>query len=471
MTFQTVPVNVTGPSYQDRSRPLSSQETRAFYHEVVPSGKSQFVLKSFPGQTLFGSAAAGIDRGQTEMKEVDFRVVGQTLFEVSSAGVHASKGSIPGNGRCIFANDGINLFIVTGTTVFQYNGTSVSTVTDVNIAGSKSVTFINNQFIYTKDTLSIVSDVGDGSSASGLNAIGAESSPDDLVRDYVFDQIIYRMGARTVESWYNSGVGSPPIARIEGQIFSVGLGAIHAVTNTKDAMYWLGSDRRVYRTRGGVEEIISSAAISNATENYTNVSDAFLHQFVFQGKAFVILDFPSEDKTWGFIEELGTDGWFELSAGTSGGRYNINSYVSVYGKILVGHKDNGELYKLDIDNFSLNGDVFQRRRVMTSINGNAIGARGKRVQMSRFELILEKGVGLITGQGENPLIMLEYSTDGAKSWSTGTWMRIGRLGETNIRCEWWSMISFYDLIIRITTSDPVDYSIFEGSIDLRLAGR
>jgi hypothetical protein len=91
--------------------------------------------------------------------------------------------------------------------------------------------------------------------------------------------------------------------------------------------------------------------------------------------------------------------------------------------------------------------------------------------MSRFELILETGTGLISGQGENPRIMIEASYDGGRSFGAGTWMRVGRLGETQVRAEWFNMRSFYDLIIRLTTSDPVTYSIFSGAIDIRLAGR
>jgi hypothetical protein len=91
--------------------------------------------------------------------------------------------------------------------------------------------------------------------------------------------------------------------------------------------------------------------------------------------------------------------------------------------------------------------------------------------MSRFELILETGVGVISGQGEDPQIMLEASYDGGKSFDAGEWMKIGRMGETNIRAEWFSLRSFYDLVIRISTSDPVHYTIMTGVIDWRLAGR
>ena len=471
MAFQTIPINIAGPSYQDRSRPLSSQETRNWYHEVVPSGKNQFVIKSFPGQTVFGSVVAGADRNGTNMAEVEFRVVGNTLYQIGSAGTHTSRGTIPGAARCIFANDGVNLFIVTGTSVFWYDGSTVVQVTDPDIDGSKAVTIINNQFVYTKDTLYVVSDVGDGSSASGLNAAGAEVSPDNLVRAYTFDQVVYLLGERTVQLIYNSGVGSPPFDNVEGSLISVGCSAIHSVVNTKDFIYWLGSDRSIYRARGGAEERISSTAIANAVEGYAKVDDAFAYTFVFQGKEFYAIDFPDAGQTWCLNEELGTDGWFELSAGTEGGDYNIASLVNVFGKNLIGDKSTGDLYELDINRFDNNGAVYQRRRVLASISGENIGHRGKRVEMSRFELIMETGVGLITGQGEDPKIMLEYSIDGGKSWREGDWLRIGRLGETDLLVEWWQMMSFYDLMIRITTSDGVDYSIYSGAIDIRLAGR
>ena len=82
--FQTVPINITGGSYQDRSRPLSVQETRGFYPEIVEQGKDQFVIKSFPGQNNISTATAGFDRGSHQMNEVAFRVIDNTLYEVSN---------------------------------------------------------------------------------------------------------------------------------------------------------------------------------------------------------------------------------------------------------------------------------------------------------------------------------------------------------------------------------------------------
>ena len=473
MPYLSVPVNISGPSYQDRSRPLSSQETRNFYHELVEPGKDKYVIKSFPGQKLLGSTSALEDRGMWQMAEVAYRVVGVTLYEVDRYGAHTSRGTIPGSNRCIFADDGVNLFIVTEGKVYKYSNSTlaVTVVTDTDITGALSVTFINNQFAYTFPLLTVFSDVGDGSSATSLNAIGAESNPDDLVRDYAFDQILYRFGKRSCESWYNSGVGTPPFDRIEGQIINVGLGAIHSVANTKDFVYWLGSDLQVYRARGGQEEPISTAAIAGAIQGYSDASDAIGEVFTIDNKEIYMITFPGGNQTWCLNEELGIHGWFELSEGVTNGRYNAGSLVEVYNKVLIGDRSDGQLYELDFDTYDQAGETWRRRRVLGSINGDTLGQKGKRVQMSRLELIMEMGTGLITGQGEDPKIMIEASYDGGKSWATGTWMRVGRLGETNIRAEWFNVKSFYDMIVRITTSDPVAYNIFSGVVDLKLAGR
>ena len=473
MTFQTIPINITGPTYKDRSRPLSTQETRNMYHELVDSGKEKYVLKSFPGQAKLSSVSPGKDRGQHSMSGVAYRVVGNTLYKVSNTFVHTSLGTIPGVDRCIFANDGVNLFIVSDKVITKYSVSTglTSTVTDPDIVGAKSVAFINNQFAYTFDSLTVFSDVGDGTVATSLNAVGAESNPDILVRDYTFDQVLYRFGLKSCEGWWNSGVGIPPFVRIEGQIINVGLAAIHSVNNSREYIYWLGSDKQVYRARGGQEEPISTAAIAGEIQGFSTISDAYGEVFTIDDKTIYVLTFPAENKTYALIENLGVNGWIELSEGISSGRWNAGSILDEYNKILIGDYQTGDLNLLAINSYDQAGTTWRRRRVIGSVNGDALGQKGKRVKMSRMEFLLETGVGKITGQGDNPRIMLEASYDGGRTWNTGTWLRIGRLGEFNIRAEWFRLHSFYDMVVRLTTSDPIALNIYSATIDLKLAGR
>jgi hypothetical protein len=131
----------------------------------------------------------------------------------------------------------------------------------------------------------------------------------------------------------------------------------------------------------------------------------------------------------------------------------------------------GALYELDLDTFTNSGGTeIQRTRVLSSIHGGLLNALGKELQLSRFELIMQKGVGTISGQGENPRIMIEVSEDQGESYGQGTWAKVGRMGQNNLRVEWFDLRVFTDMIIRITTSDPVQYTILTGAIDLRLTG-
>lgn len=469
---KSVPINVTGGSYQDRSRPLSSQQTKNFYPQIVEQGKEQFVLHSFHGLKRFGIADfTGRDRGSRYALGAIYRVVGEKLYSVSNSGVHTLIGTISGASRCIMSDDGTNLIIVAGGAVYKYDGATLSTVTDSNIVGATAVTFINNQMVYTVNNLFVVADVGQPDVASGLNAAAAESQPDDLVRAYAFQQNVYMFGERSTEVWYNSGVGNPPFTRIEGQIFEIGLGAINSVAHTDEAMYWLGDDNAIYQASGATKRRVSTSAISHWLDGYSDLSDAYGYTFTVEGLNFYLITFPSQDRTFCLNESLGDKGWFELSSGTNGGKYQGASLVKAYNDNFVSDYDNGRIYKLDYATFTNNLETIQRRRTTGSINGKLLGRPGNRVQMSRLELIMETGDTLVSGQGDNARIQFEVSYDGGKSWVTKGWGVVGRLGQNTIRVEMFNLDSFYDCIVRLTTSDPIMYSIYSATADLRLAGR
>jgi hypothetical protein len=471
MTFKkNIPINVTGASYQSRSKPLSSQQTKMFYPQLVEEGKDQFVLHPFYGlKTL--STGTGADRGARFALGKAYQVEGQKLYSFDSNGIKTEIGAIAGNDRCILTDDGTNLIIVSNNTVYNYDGSTITTVTDSNIAGSQAAGFINNQIIYTKPNLFIVADVGDPTTASGLNAANAESQPDDLVRAYPYQQTVYMFGDKSTEPYWNTGEGNPPMSRIDGQIFEVGLGAIHSPAHTDEFLYWIGDDFSIYRATGGNREKVSNPALSSAIAKYARIDDAIGNTFTIEGQNFYSLSFPTADKTWCCSEFLGNKGWFELSSGDSDGIYQGSTFLKAYGKNFVIDKDTSNIYELDLLTFTNNSDPIHRRRVTSSINGKLFGQAGARVQMSRFELIMEAGNGLISGQGENPRIQFEISYDGGRSWLPKGWGRVGRLGEYVVKVEMFNLDTFYDAIIRITSTDPIQHSIYSAGVDLRLAGK
>lgn len=460
-----VPINITGQSYKSRSRPLSSQFTQNWYAEVVEnqSAKSDYVLMPFPGMKAFGSAA-GSDRGMLYHKSVLYKVTGTTLYSVSPSGAHASLGTIPGQSRCILVGIGSNVVVVTQGAAYQYNGTNVAEITDGDLETPNSAAHLNNQIIYDGDGGRFASsDVGDATSISGLNYATAESNADDLIRVYVHNQLLYLLGDDTIEVWWNSGIGSPPFDRVEGGIIEIGLGALYSVASNSDFMYFLGSDSHVYRVNGAQEQRVSTAAIHREISGYATVSDAIAFCFELQGQSFYCLSLPGQDRTLLYSEQTG---WSDLSSG--GGRTFANSYAFAYRKHLVADRRSGNIYEWDLDTFTDAGETIIRIRDTGPIHGGLFGQPGKRIEMNRFELIMETGRGLLSGQGLNPKISLQVSDDGGRTWSTERWASVGKQGEFQLSVFWTALGSFTERLFRVRCSDPVFYSIHSAGAEIEI---
>lgn len=469
--MQTVPINLAGGTYKHRSLPLSAQRTINFWpqKQTDEKAKSTYILECFPGYLLFGTQAGGTDRGMLEHKDVLYKVSGTTLYSVSSSGVHTSLGTVPGAGRCIFAPIGSNFVISTGTLRYYYNGSTVTQITDSDLEAGNSATTLNNQVIY--DGLNGrfgVSDVGVATSINGLNYATAESDADDLQRCYAFNSVLYNMGTKTIEPWYNSGQGNPPFDRFEGAMINVGLGAVHSVANDDDAIYFLGDDKQVYLLRGGASAAItpiSTLPMAEAFKAYGTTSDAIGWCMNLDGQWQYHLTFPAEGKSW--VYNVGGE-WFETSSGVNGGRGVANSYAYCYGKHLVADYQNGNIYSLDPDTYTENGSPIIRQRDTAPIHGGLFQAPGKTLTMNRFELIMEVGTGILSGQGSDPVVMLSFSDDGGHTFSTEMWGQIGVMGDFLRKVEWHNLGSFDSRIIRIRTSDPVRYVIYSGAADIEV---
>lgn len=464
-----IPINLTGGTYKHKSLPLSAQITRNFWPQLQQDGgtKSKYVLESFPGKTLFGTVAGGRNRGMFEHLGVVYKVTDTTLYTVDSTGTHTSRGTIPGTSRCIIVGIGTSVVIVTDGVPYVWNGTTLTTVTDGDLETPNAAAHLNNQIIY--DGLNgrfCSSDVGDATSISALNYATAESNADDLLRPYVFDQILYLMGDKTIEGWWNSGVGQPPFDRIEGNIIQVGLGALYSVANSLNQVYFIGDNNQAYALKGSTALPISTQAIAREFASFGSVSDAIGMCYNLDGQWFYEVTFPTADRTFCYPE--GGE-WFELSSGTDGGRNIADSYCFAFRKHLVADVNSGNIYELDFDNYTENGAAIVRLRDSAPLHGGLIkGAAGKTLTMNWLELILEVGVGTLSGQGIDPVVMLSLSDDGGHSFGTEMWAPIGRIGQHLYKVRWDCLGSFESRIIRIRVSDPVHYCIYSSVADIEV---
>lgn len=464
-----VPINITGGTYKHKSLPLSAQVTRNFWpqKQEEDSEKSPYVLESFYGQLLFGTVAGGVDRGAFTHKDILYKVTGTHLYTVSSAGVHTSKGSIAGSGRCIFAPIGDYLAISADSVRYLYDGATVAVITDGDLEAGDSVAHLNNQILFDgTGGRFCTSDVGAATSINALNYATAESSADNLQRIFVHNQTAYMIGTETTEPWWNSGVGSPPYDRIENGIIQIGTQAIYSAANNKNYLYLLGHDKQVYAISSpGNATVVSNPALAREIANYTTTSDAIGWCMTLNSQDFYVLTFPTENKT--FIYPEGGQ-WFEWSSGVLGGRNIANSYVYAFSKHLVADYANGNIYELTEDAYDENGSRIVRVRDTGPIHGGLINKPGKTLTMNRFELIMETGVGLISGQGSNPVVMLSFSDDGGFTFSNEMWGTIGTMANKQWKVEWNALGSFESRIMRVSISDPVHCCIYSAGADIEV---
>jgi hypothetical protein len=469
----TIPVNITGGTTKYKSRHLSAQTTRNFWPRKIDDqlAKSPYILESFWGLKSWSSTAGNADRGMLEHKGVLYQVSGSSLYSFDSAGTaSAALGTVSGTGRCYMFGMLDKVVIVTNNTVYTWDeGTDTFTEqSDGDFETPQTGAHLNNKAIYDGDGGRFgVSDVGDPLSIGGLEYATAESNADDLVAVYTFQQRAYMMGEKTIEPWWDSGIGSPPLNRVEGGIIQVGLDAKYSVSNDDDFMYWLADDKQVYALSGGQAQVISDQALTREITGYTTTNDAIGWTMNLEGSWLYVLTFPSAQMTW--VYPRGGE-WFEWSYGDAGKRSLSNSYAFAYGKHIVGDYASGNLYELDPETYTDNGTTILRTRETAPLHGALLtpDAAGKRLTMNRMEIMLETGVGLITGQGSDPEIMVSFSDDGGNTFGTERRMHIGKLSDKMWKAELFICGSFYSRIVRIKTSDPVYYSIHSAAVDLEI---
>ena len=461
----TVPFPIVGPTYTNRSLPVSSQQTQNFYIEVNPQGTEPISLMPFPGLKLFATTGSGVGRGVGVFDDVFYTITGNTLYSVDASKVSTSIGTIDGIGRCNLQEDTINLVIATGTgKPYTYDGTTLTQGTDIDLANSATVTYLNRRVIYDGNNADIIfADLDAPLTVNSANVSSADTHPDNMLAVFSHNQQVFACGAESIEPWYNSGVGNPPYSIVNNAVKEIGIGAVYSIGQNKAFTYFLGSDLMPYRLSGLTLTAIGNPAIGQAIANYPDTSDAYGMCFTFDNQEFYLLSFPGGNATWLFNENAKL--WTSLANGTGGDQHLISDHAFVYGKHLVSDRTNGNIYELDFNTYQDNSEVIQRRRDTFSIDGGTFGREGARVFMDKLKLRIDPGVSLVTAESS---IIMQYSDDNGRSWSSERWAPIGDQGEYGYIVEWLGLGMFYNRMFRFTMSDAIRWTLLSAAADVEL---
>lgn len=470
------PIPFVGPAYTIDSLNINAQRCLNWYPEVdATDSKSVTSLKPRPGLKPFAElTGTGAMRSlYTASNGRFFGVRGGSVSEIYDSGASLVVGSLTSTtGIVRMTDNGFEMIIVDGSAglgyLFNFAANAFTQIVDAGYPGGSHVAFIDQYFIVNKPGTQQYQwcALGDGSSWPGLNITSSEGSPDYITSLIALGGELWPFGPQSYEAHYNTGLSRGTFARIQGSNQGVGNIAPNSLAKNNTNIFWIGGDDgghgRVYTNEGYRPRAISTHAIEQAIQRYAKIDDAIGYCYQKLGHDFYVLSFPTPSVTW--VYDYSTGMWHEESwTDTDNNSYMVRGIVQDFsnGKNYVGDWRSGNVFEVDPDTYTDNGDLIHRERTSPHIWNNL-----ERTYYGSFQVDLEAGVGLVSGQGEDPQIMLQISRDGGHTYGSEQWRSAGKLGEYARRVKWNRLGSDRDRIWKVKCTDPVKWVILGAYIEV-----
>jgi hypothetical protein len=460
---------ILGGSYVARSVNAADSRMVNLFAEGIPEGgKEAAFLNRAPGLRLLATVGDGPIRGLWRMGDYGYVVSGKELYRLNPDWTSLYIGNLSGTGPVSMADNGTQMFIACNGPSFIYNSTTeeFSQISDADFPGAVTVGYLDGYFVFNEPQSQRVwvTSLLDGTAIDPLEFASAEGSPDQLVAAIVDHREAWLFGTNSIEVWYDAGGADFPLQRIQGAFNEIGLAAAYSVAKLDNGLFWLGSDSRgqgiVYRSNGYTGKRISTHAVEWQIQQYGDISDAIGYTYQQDGHAFYVLVFPSEDTTW--VYDVSTELWHERAGFYEGQfvRHRGNCQMAYNGEVVIGDFENANVYAFDLNVYADNGSI---QRWLRSWRALPTGKNDlNRTAQHTLQLDCETGVGLNTGQGSDPQVMLRWSDDGGHTWSNEHWSSMGKIGQHGYRTFWRRLgmtMKIRDRVYEVSGTDPVKIAI------------
>lgn len=472
---------ILGQSYVARSPNAADSMMINLFPEVTQEGKESGWLQRAPGLRLLATVGSGPIRGVWAFasdSSVAFVVSGGELYKIDTSYNATLLGTVLGSGPVSMADNGATLFVACNGPSYTYfhlpgdpSDGDFRQITDPEFEGADIVGYLDGYFVFDAPNSQRVYVVQSLTSTgyiyplvfNSLDYASAEGSPDQIVGLIVDHREVWLYGTNSVEVWYNSGASDFPLQRIQGAFNEIGCAAPHSVAKMDNGLFWLGSDARgrgiVYRANGYNGQRISTHAVEWRIQSYGDISDAIAYTYQQDGHSFYVLTFPTAGKTW--VYDVATQAWHERASGDDNEyRHRSNCQMTFNNEVIVGDFENGKLYAFDLTVYSDSGAIQKWLRSWRALQPGQNNL--KRTAHHSLQLDCESGVGLITGQGSDPQVMLRWSDDGGNTWSSEHWSSMGGIGEYGRRVFWRRLgmtLKLRDRVYEVSGTDPVKIAI------------
>lgn len=465
-------VPLFGLGTRSRSPTVTAQHLLNLQYEVyADADKQRLAIYGTPGMTLFTDDLGDTPvRGWIATGNLVYLVHRGTFYEMNNAMVLTSRGTLNTvDGRVNMAYDGSVILMVDGTNGYTYtiSGATFAEVTDAQFPdAANTVTWLGSNFYVDDGVGDSFFWSPDGTNWDALDFATAESQPDGIVRVFADHGEILLFGENTIEPWGLIESGDAPVSPVKSAITEFGLAARWSLCKYNDGLAFLGKNLQgqvqVYYLKGYVPTPISTQELDEIINGYATVSDATGFAFMDRGHPFYQINFPTPGKSWRY--DASTGKWGEVAYSLAQTRHRAELQLDFVNQTLLSDYSNGNIYRLDPDVYTDNGVQIAREIV-----GRHIFNQEDRSVVDELYVDFETGVGLISGQGSDPQVMLQISKDNGNTWGNELWTTLGAIGKYLTRVYWRRLGVSYDWVFKLRVTDPVKVVIAFAAVKMRKA--
>lgn len=359
-----------------------------------------------------------------------------------------------------------------GTETMYILNWSVLPSTDGAFTGANVVDVVDNYFVYNRPNTqqwaasNILSPI-----TYNLSFASKFTGPDNLVSLVVDHGQVYLLGEQTSEVWADVGTFPFAFQRIPGSSSQHGIAATFSVARLGNSFAYLAKNNRgqneIVMMNGYFPQRISTHAVENTLANQY-VADAVAYTYQIEGHECYVISFPTLDITW--VYDLATQAWHKwlwVDNQNNFHRHRSNCSALFQNMVLVGDWENGQIYQLDPNNYTDNGDTIRRVRRCPHIVSDL-----QRQYFEELQIQFQPGVGLegttaplnSEAVGADPQAMLRWSNDGGSTWSNEHWSSIGKVGKYKNRIIWRRLGWSRDRIFEVVVTDPIKAVIISANL-------
>lgn len=375
---------------------------------------------------------------------------------------------------CSSGDAGAQLFFVSGGHGYCYD-LDTDVLAPV-IDGATFGGFIDSYFVVLDAGTSTlkVSESFDGFAWDATQVYQRSRAGDKWLSMAVTSNYIWLIGTQTGEVWTGTGDPDNRFRPYDPVFLETGVIANHTMIQVSgDAMMWVAQDKDgagyVVRTNGYTPEKVSTHAVDHSIQRLAAIVDGAAFSYQQEGHTFYVVTFPTARATW--VYDLATNEWHRRGYWDADAMafvtYRPQCHTYAFGALgfgmnLVGDRQSGRVAKMDPTYGSdIDGRVIRRVRQCPHL-----ADRDQEMTFDRLQMDMEVGVGLPTGQGTDPTMMVAYSNDGGTTWGKELWRSAGKQGDYRIQVAWSRLGTAKNRVFRLVVSDPVPWRLVGAWLEL-----